>query len=256
MKLGKIKGYEDRYKKPINAILETVSKVEETENDLETLYYMGNLRKYTTQFSRAIKMVAEHEKLSNNLYPHKRQCIDLVRFVREIARAAAPYAHQSGAAFTYRLPPEPIITITEIGPLTAILGQLLSNACRFKASNEVISIELYRRGETALILIWDRGPGIPEKAAPRVYEPYYSYDPNGAAFAGCGLGLTLANQFAQFLGGNLNFGPNGQGTFFVLTLPLRKRKRPRLSQPPIPIETFRLIMSDTLLKNKMPLPQQ
>lgn len=256
MKLEKIKEYEDRYKKPINAILETISKVKESEDDPKTMFYLGEVEKNAIQMARGTKMVAEHEKLSNNLYPHKRQCIDLVRFMRGIARTAAPYAHQNGAAFTYRLPPEPIITITEIGPLTEILGQLLSNACRFKASNDVISIDLYRRGETALILIWDRGPGIPEKAAPRVYEPYYSYDPDGAAFAGCGLGLTLANQFAQFLGGNLNFGPNGQGTFFVLTLPLRRRKRPRLSQPPIPIETFRLIMSDTLLKNEMPLPQQ
>lgn len=246
-----IGNYEERYGEPIAGILNSVSSLEEKmQGNQDDLLTVQRIRNYSVQLARATKMISDYTRLSNGLYRHKRQCFDLVRFVRGIARTAAPYALRNGVAFDYKLPPYPLFTITETEPLAIILSHLLSNACRFRTQNDLTCVGLYRRDKDALIVVWDRGPGIPDSAAPHIFEPYYSYCPDGEPFAGNGLGLTIAKQLAEFIGGDLNFGPNGSGTFFVLTLPLYIKKRPRLSRPQIPKETIKIIMSDTVLSIK------
>lgn len=242
-----IHSFENSYKDPIKTVLDCVSKVEEEKRgDSDVLTHTQNVKNLSVQLLRATQMTAEYLRLSNDQYSHKRKCIDLVRFVRGIARTAAPYALRNGIAFDYKLPPYPMFTITETEPLAIILSHLLSNACRFRTQKDLICVGLYPRNENALIIVWDRGPGIPDEITSYVFKPYFSYSPNGEPFAGNGLGLTITKQLAEFIGGDLNFGPNGSGTFFVLTLPLHMRKRPRLSRPPIPKETIKIIMSDVV----------
>lgn len=246
-----IHSFENSYKDPIKAVLDCVTKIEDEKcENSDALTHMRKVRNLSDQFLRATQMMATHLRLSNGLYEHNRQCIDIVRFVRGIVRTAAPYALKNGITFDYKLPPHPMITVTESEPLMTILSQLLSNACRFHAPGNQVSVDMYRRGMEALIIVWDRGPGISDNISPYIFDANFSYNPYGETLVGNGLGLTIAKQLAEFIGGSLNYGPNMHGSYFILTLPLHIGKRPRLSRPQIPKETIKIIMSDTVLSIK------
>ena len=65
-------------------------------------------------------------------------------------------------------------------------------------------IRVHRDGERAMIVIEDRGPGIPEELLPRVFEPFFRIEPaRNAPLPGAGLGLAIAHEIIVRNGGVL-----------------------------------------------------
>ena len=72
-----------------------------------------------------------------------------------------------------------------------------------------------------MIRIVDRGPGIPQPAATRVFEPFYRGRDSGAGTRGSGLGLAIVKGFVEANGGEVwAESLPGQGTSFVVDLPV------------------------------------
>jgi len=67
------------------------------------------------------------------------------------------------------------------------------------------------------IRISDDGPGIPAELAASVLEPFVTTKPHGI-----GLGLTIAREAAQSLGGHLSLEPSTQGCTVAVVLPVAR----------------------------------
>ncbi|MBB4710927.1 signal transduction histidine kinase [Streptomyces luteogriseus] len=80
----------------------------------------------------------------------------------------------------------------------------------------------------------DRGPGVPDEAKSRIFEPFQRYGdaPRGSG-SGVGLGLAVARGFAEAIGGTLEAEDTpGGGLTMVLavrTAPQRRREQPDAS---------------------------
>ncbi len=71
----------------------------------------------------------------------------------------------------------------------------------------------------ALLDVCDRGPGVPEEARERIFEPFTRLPVTPAAGKGTGLGLSLARQVARRHGGDLVCLPRaGGGSVFRATV--------------------------------------
>jgi two-component system OmpR family sensor kinase len=70
-------------------------------------------------------------------------------------------------------------------------------------------------GSPASLSVTDSGPGIPEEAIERVFEPFYSAD--GAR--GAGLGLAIAHELAVHMNAQLEIDSVPGATTFTLVLP-------------------------------------
>jgi signal transduction histidine kinase len=67
-------------------------------------------------------------------------------------------------------------------------------------------------GGHAVLLIEDRGPGIPEDLMARVFEPFFTVDPaRGAPIPGAGLGLAIAREIVSRNGGTLTLRNRAAG---------------------------------------------
>ena len=70
-----------------------------------------------------------------------------------------------------------------------------------------------------VIVVCDRGPGVPEAERERVFEPFY----RTGARQGAGLGLALVRQIARRHGGKVHCAPqSGQGSCFIVVVPVGK----------------------------------
>jgi signal transduction histidine kinase len=107
--------------------------------------------------------------------------------------------------------------------LKRCLTNLADNAVKFGGS-AVVRIE--DDGERVVLSVLDEGPGLPEEALERVFEPFTRLEGSRSrSTGGTGLGLGIARDIAQLHGGTLrlvNRAP-GKGLEARLILP---RKRP------------------------------
>ena len=103
--------------------------------------------------------------------------------------------------------------------LKRCLSNLVENAIRYgkEATIDVIDKE----SELALV-VSDSGPGLPEEALSKVFEPFYRLEPSrNPETGGTGLGLSIARNIARGHGGDLHLRnrPDGKGLQALLTLP-------------------------------------
>jgi PAS domain S-box-containing protein len=108
--------------------------------------------------------------------------------------------------------------------LKQVLVNVLGNALKFSGA-ETVDLTAYSSGETAVIEIRDRGPGIPDAELPRVTEPFYTRARSAMTAAGqeegTGIGLALSKQLTERMGGTLGIESRvGHGTTVRLRLRL------------------------------------
>ena len=105
--------------------------------------------------------------------------------------------------------------------LHRILVNLLSNARQAMAASPGsapgrVRVSLERRGPDMVIRLADNGPGVPERAMARLFQPFAG---SGRA-GGAGLGLAIARELAQGHGGDVSLVESGpEGAIFELRLP-------------------------------------
>lgn len=89
------------------------------------------------------------------------------------------------------------------GPLSLrrALRNLITNAATHGGGARVT---LRAIGQYAQIVIEDDGPGIPDALLSQVFEPFFRVDPGrGKAVKGAGLGLAIAREIVERLGGSI-----------------------------------------------------
>jgi two-component system sensor histidine kinase MtrB len=103
--------------------------------------------------------------------------------------------------------------------LERILGNLVENAARHGGGAEV-AVVLRREGSDLVVVVADRGPGVPEEDLEHLFARFYKGDA-ARATAGSGLGLAIARSHARALGGDLvaRRRPDG-GLVFAARMPV------------------------------------
>ncbi len=104
-----------------------------------------------------------------------------------------------------------------------ILLRLLSNASKFTPEGGQFGIESLadENSRQINITVWDHGIGISDQDLQRIFQPFVQLDAQlSRHYEGTGLGLALARQLADVVGGSISVtSVFGYGARFTLTLP-------------------------------------
>ncbi|MCB5906480.1 sensor histidine kinase [Streptomyces pinistramenti] len=132
---------------------------------------------------------------------------------------------------TLDIPEELPIIAVDPGLLERAVANLVENAVKYSPDATGVLVAASALGDRVELRIVDRGPGVPDEAKDRIFEPFQRHGdaPRGA---GVGLGLAVARGFAEAMGGTLVAEDTpGGGMTMVLTVraaPGRPPVRPDL----------------------------
>jgi PAS domain S-box-containing protein len=104
-----------------------------------------------------------------------------------------------------------------------ILSNLISNAIKFSHKNGIVEIYLNIYKDRVRINIQDYGIGIDEEFNEQIFKKFTQADASGTRrYAGTGLGLSLAKNMIEKMGGEIGFTSRlGQGSIFFIELPIK-----------------------------------
>lgn len=146
--------------------------------------------------------------------------VDLVEVVREAAGPFAELQKSLGGSFELDLPAA-LQVHTDRARVGQLVSHLCSNAVKYGESKPV-RVELAREERRAMLRVVDHGLGIAPEDLERIFARFERAVPD-RAFWGIGLGLWIARQIAEALGGAIRVESEpARGSTFTVELPLRR----------------------------------
>jgi PAS domain S-box-containing protein len=157
--------------------------------------------------------------------PVTRSCVELADVVREAVALREGYARAAGIDLTLRTPSGAPVQVDADQIKQVVLNLLLNaeDAVRSCEKRRIV-VTIGRRGERALLLVNDSGPGVPEALQQQIFEPFFTTKPEGH---GTGLGLAVSCGIITEHGGRINVSTGLLGgAQFAMELPLAIAQAP------------------------------
>ena len=158
----------------------------------------------------------ESNRLSLDLEP-----VDFREIVLEEVRATR--ARHPGIRIDLTAPETPLSGISDVNRLRQVLTNLLENGVKYGAGQAApdVRVRAAQADGRVRVSIWNGGPGIAPEDQPHIFERFYRGREGEGRPNGIGIGLFIARQIVERLGGTLTFeSSRARGTEFFLTLRL------------------------------------
>jgi signal transduction histidine kinase len=203
-------------KTPLFALSGYLEMLEDEEDEEVRAAFLNDMRSQTERLNNLARTLLDLSRLDAGAVAFQREEVYLEDLLHDLRRDFGYTGREIGIDADRTPPVE-----TDPTQLHRMLAILLDNAIKYSPEGEPIELGLHRENDHAVITVRDRGCGIPEGELPYIFDRFYRAQGSSRA-DGTGLGLALAREITDHLGGELQVEsrPDEGSTFSVnLTLP-------------------------------------
>jgi two-component system sensor histidine kinase CpxA len=158
-----------------------------------------------------------------------RSPVRLEQLIQEIARDAEFETQNRDCHVEVRVADDCVV-IGSPALLYSAIENVVRNAVRYTGHSTAVEVRLEEDqgllGPEAVIRVTDSGPGVPEVALDKIFQPFYRIDDaRGRQTGGVGLGLAITERAVRLHGGTVKAENRPQGGLMVeIRLPLSSAK--------------------------------
>jgi signal transduction histidine kinase/ligand-binding sensor domain-containing protein/DNA-binding response OmpR family regulator len=250
LKLGFFTNVSHELRTPLTLILGPMEDILRSPGPVPDL--RGKVQLMHRQAQKLLELVnqlLDFRKVESGHVPLRASPGDAGRFLAEVYTMFQLKAQERGVTYVLAAPAEPVQLYFDRSKLEIILTNLLANAFKYTHGQGRVELgatvvgdahgeAVYQHNQLTdnylRITVADTGVGIQAHELDRIFDPYYQASHTATLrMTGTGIGLALAQQFAQRHGGQLTVASSpGVGTTFELRLPLgQQHLRPEDIQP-------------------------
>lgn len=213
---------------PMNGVMGMLQLLNTTELNDEQREYIGIASESTDHLLNIINDILDLSRIERNAFELEHIDFDLTSLLRHTVRAFEYAAAEKGLQLTIEqqgTPSAPMVT-GDPTRLRQILVNLLGNAVKFTEQGSIcLRTRWHINDDNQLQLaceVTDTGIGISSEQLALMFAPFQQGDSSTSRrFAGIGLGLSIARNLADKMGGDLQAASQpGKGSRFVLRVPL------------------------------------
>lgn len=212
---------------PLNGVLGIAELLADTPLDGQQQAWVSLMRDAGQQLLMILNDVQEFSRLERGQLRLQRQPTDVRTFVCGVVDLFAAAAADKGLELIVEVDDSaPAVAGVDPTRLRQVLTNLVGNAIRFTPSGSVtLAVDGVGDDEPALrFAVRDTGVGIRPRDQRRIFEAFVQVDSADAReFAGTGMGLTIAEELVERMGGTLELSSvAGQGSTFRVVVPLER----------------------------------
>jgi signal transduction histidine kinase len=186
--------------------------------------YLHTLHTETDRLNRLVSNVLDFSRLENQQPRLEKSPVllgDLLRSIRDCWETRCLDCGKE--LLVENALPACTQVVTDVHLVEQIVGNLIDNACKYSrgAEDPRLWLRIRMGGRAVVVEVEDRGPGVPPGEWHAIFRPFCRGSGTDVTSGGVGLGLALAQRWAQLLGGSLTIqaGQEGTGARFCLELP-------------------------------------
>ncbi|MDF2566779.1 MAG: hypothetical protein K0R90_235 [Oscillospiraceae bacterium] len=213
-----------QYRSPLFCVfnmLTPISHALEVYEQYDTLEYVKHISKSCYKMIKTTVNNTEYQRLSNNAYKFNFRRVNLNLYLSDLCKSIQILLRSSKITLNYDITDDIIISLIDTDSLSLALMNIISNSCLFSNLEPQINISLYKQNNDFIISVSDNGVGIAPQHLDYVFDPYFSYDPNGNPFAGSGVGLCIVKHvITAHKGSYVLSSAINKGTTIVLKIPI------------------------------------
>jgi two-component system sensor histidine kinase ChvG len=219
-------------KNPLTSLKSAVEMLRRYGDDASRERLMAIVRNDIERIDRLITDISDASRLDAELSREQVCAVDLLHLLKIVIEVYQLVPSRRGVKLSLDL---------AIPPHTFVLGQderlgqvfrnLIDNAVSFSPDGGTVVIQAMQRGGCARVSVEDEGPGIPPENLETIFNRFYTERPLDHGFGrNSGLGLSIARQIAEGLGGRIwaenRLPDEGRtGARFIVELPLAPREK-------------------------------
>ncbi len=201
-------------KNPLSSMRSAVETIQRTDDEEIKARLLAIIEDDVSRLDRLISDISDASRLDAELSRGNMAPVDLGAMVATLVEAYHTTSRTNGTEIVFDAPETGSIVIQGIeARLGQVMRNLLDNAISFSPPGGRISLTLVKRSKTIDFIIEDEGPGLPEEAAVKIFDRFYSERPAGEAFGRhSGLGLSISKQIVEAHGGTISAANREDGT--------------------------------------------
>jgi signal transduction histidine kinase len=185
------------------------------------------LQRTARQMNQLIGDLTDTAKIhAGRLHLEQQECT-LQQTVEPAIERMKLLSQEKRVEFAAHVPPDICGLSVDQPRITQVLDNLLGNALKFTPAGGKITLHVSILENEVQFSVTDNGPGIPDEALSRIFEPYWQVHETRT---GMGLGLFIAKTIIQGHGGRIWAKSSvGRGATFYFTLPLIGKQASKLA---------------------------
>lgn len=186
--------------------------------------YLTTLHGESDRLNRLIENVLDFARLEKRSVQAHKQPVAIDELLNDVRTVWSDRVAADGKELQVISTLPPGQTLTTDGRIAAqVIGNLIDNARKYTrdAADNRIWVWAKPGGRRVVFEVEDRGPGVPQPDRAGLFRPFRRGRDADTTAGGAGLGLALAKQWAEVLGGSLDYRPaeGGVGACFRFSLP-------------------------------------
>lgn len=180
----------------------------------------------TTRLTDLVDSILYYARLQSGRLFASVEPFDLAALASTVADECRAQAERKGLALDTTGAGESVMVESDPKLLRLVIVNLVSNAVKFTEQGQV-TVSVEASGTARIVRVGDSGSGIPVAEQQRIFEPFQNVEARKHKhLPGVGLGLSLARQIVDNLGGEIAVrSAPGEGSTFEVSLPAVARPR-------------------------------